>query len=202
MGRWKPDARGRLEQAALELYHRQGFDATTVAEIAARAGLTERTFYRHFADKREVLFPGDSPLAGTLAEAAAGAPEPLPPFDVVAHALAEAAPIFEQRGDLARQRQAVIAAHPGLQERELAKLAALAATLARALRDRGLRAATAGLAAEIGIAAFKAAYERWVDDPGRRALAQHIRETLDDVRHLAASGDRDLTLTAPRPAGP
>src|SRR5690349_14651635 len=121
MSRWKPDARGRLEKAALELYNHQGFDATTVAEIAARAGLTERTFYRHFADKREVLFPSDNPLADILAAATATAPVPLPPLEVITHALTEAAPVFEERGDLARQRQAVITANPELQERELAK---------------------------------------------------------------------------------
>ncbi|MET8401665.1 helix-turn-helix domain-containing protein [Streptomyces sp900116325] len=78
MSRWKPDARGRLEKAALELYIHQGFDATTVTEIATRAGVTERTFYRHFTDKREVLFPADNPLTDTLANATAGAPAPPP----------------------------------------------------------------------------------------------------------------------------
>ncbi|MCC5581732.1 TetR family transcriptional regulator [Microtetraspora sp. AC03309] len=186
MSRWEPDARGRLEKAALELYNHKGFDATTVAEIAARAGLTERTFYRHFADKREVLFPGDSPLADTLADATAAAPVPLPPLEVITHALTEAAPVLEERADLARQRQAVIAANPELQERELAKLAALASTLAHALRERGLETTTAALAAEIGIAAFKVAFERWINDPDRHTLAQRIRETLDTARHLTA----------------
>ncbi|MFF4508132.1 TetR family transcriptional regulator [Streptomyces sp. NPDC001401] len=188
MSRWKPDARGRLEKAALELYNHKGFDATTVAEIAAGAGVTERTFYRHFADKREVLFLAN-PLADILAGAAATAPVPLPPLEVVTHALTEAAPVFEERGDLARQRQAVIAANPELQERELAKLAALAATLAQALRERGLETTTAALAAEIGIAAFKVAFERWVNDPDRHPLVQHIRETLDAARHLTAPAE-------------
>ncbi|MEV4099356.1 TetR family transcriptional regulator [Nonomuraea sp. NPDC049649] len=191
MSRWKPDARGRLEKAALELYNHQGFDATTVAEIAARAGLTERTFYRHFADKREVLFPGGNPLAGTLADAAAAAPSSLAPLEVISHALTEAAPVFEERADLVRQRQAVIAANPELQERELAKLAALVSALAHALRERGLETTVAALAAEIGIAAFKVAYERWVNDPGRLTLAEHIRETLDTARRLTAPAEHD-----------
>lgn len=186
MSRWKPDARGRLEKAALELYNRQGFDATTVAEIATRAGVTERTFYRHFADKREVLFPADNPLPDILAGATATAPLPLPPLEVITRALTEAAPVFEERADLAPQRQAVIAANPELQERELAKLSALASTLAQALRERGLEITTAALAAEIGIAAFKVAYERWVNDPDRHPLAQHIRETQDTTSHLIA----------------
>ncbi|MFE2145476.1 TetR family transcriptional regulator [Streptomyces sp. NPDC059456] len=193
MSRWKPDARGRLEKAALELYNHKGFDATTVAEIAARAGLTERTFFRHFADKREVLFPAANPLADTLANATAAAPTGLPPLQVIAHALTEAAPVLEERADLARQRQAVIAANPELQERELAKLAALASTLAGTLRERGLETTTAALAAEIGIAAFKVAFERWINDPDRHALAQRIRETLDTARHLTAPAEHVAT---------
>src|SRR4029450_87285 len=98
MSRWKPDARGRLEQAALELYNDKGFDATTVAEIAARAELTERTFFRHFADKREVLFLAN-PLADILADATAPAPASLAPLEVITHALIEAVPVFEERED-------------------------------------------------------------------------------------------------------
>ncbi|MBT8163331.1 MULTISPECIES: TetR/AcrR family transcriptional regulator [Arthrobacter] len=189
MSRWKPDGRGRLEKAALELYNHKGFEATTVAEIAGRAGLTERTFYRHFADKRAVLFPSDNPLPAILADATASAPVPLPPLEVVTHALIEAAPVYEEREDLVRQRQAVIAANPELQERELAKLAALAATLTQALRERGLDTTTAALAAEIGIAAFKVAYERWINDPDEHTLAQHIRETLDTAKHLTTPAE-------------
>jgi hypothetical protein len=105
---------------------------------------------------------------------------------VITHALTEAAPVFEERADLVRQRQAVIAANPELQERELAKLASLVSTVAHALRERGLDSATAALAAEIGIAAFKVAYQRWIDDPGQRPLIQHIQETLDTARQLTA----------------
>ncbi|MER6626641.1 TetR family transcriptional regulator [Streptomyces sp. NPDC000987] len=185
MSRWKPDARGRLEKAAMELYNDKGFDATTVAEIAARAGVTERTFYRHFADKREVLFQPNA-LADVLAKATATAAGPLAPLEVIAHALTEAAPVFEDRAELIRQRQAVIAANPELQERELAKLASLVATLTHALRERGLEPTTAALAAEIGIAAFKVAFERWIDGPDRHPLARLIRETLDATGHLTA----------------
>ncbi|WP_329587303.1 TetR/AcrR family transcriptional regulator [Kitasatospora sp. NBC_01250] len=186
MSRWKPAARGRLEKAALELYNLQGFDATTVAEIATRAGVTERTFYRHFADNREALFPGDNPLTDILANASATAPALLPPLGVTTHALTEAAPVFAERADLVRQRQAVIAANPELQERELAKLASLTCTLAHALRERKMETTTAALAAEIGIAAFTVAFERWVNNPDRHSLAQHIQESLDTTRHLIA----------------
>lgn len=189
MSRWKPDARGRLEKAALELYNDKGFDATTVAEIAARAGVTERTFYRHFVDKREVLFQPNA-LADVLAHATATAADPLPPLEVISHALTEAAPVFEERAELVRQRQAVIAANPELQERELAKLASLVSTLAHALRERGLDSTTAALAAEIGIAAFKVAFERWINDPDQHTLPRLIRETLDATRRLTAPAER------------
>src|SRR6202035_2298884 len=87
MGRWEPNARGRLEQAALELYLERGFEQTTVAEIAKRAGLTERTFFRHFADKREVLFSGAGALEELLVSAVAGAPESSAPMAAVAAGL-------------------------------------------------------------------------------------------------------------------
>lgn len=172
----------------MELYNDKGFDATTVAEIAARAEVTERTFYRHFADKREVLFQ-PSPLADVLAHATVTAADPLTPLEVITHALTEAAPVFEERAELVRQRQAVIAANPELQERELAKQASLVSTLAHALRERGLDSTTAALAAEIGIAAFKVAFDRWTNDPDQHTLAQHIRETLNAARHLTAPAE-------------
>ncbi|MET9934845.1 MULTISPECIES: TetR family transcriptional regulator [unclassified Streptomyces] len=171
----------------MELYNDKGFEATTVAEIAARAEVTERTFYRHFVDKREVLFQPNA-LADVLARATATA-TPLAPLEVITHALTEAAPVFEERAELVRQRQAVIAANPELQERELAKLASLVSTLAHALRERGLDSTTAALAAEIGIAAFKVAFDRWINDSGQRILAQHIRETLNAARHLTGPAE-------------
>ena len=137
MGRWEPNARGRLEQAALELFVERGFEQTTVAEIAQRAGLTERTFFRHFTDKREVLFAGGSALQELLVTGVAQAPDGTAPLDAVSASLQAAAPMLQQRGDYPSQRQAVIAANPELQERELIKMAGLAAAMAVALRDRG-----------------------------------------------------------------
>src|SRR5271157_1034704 len=116
MGRWEPDSRGRLEQAALALYGEHGFDNTTVADIAARAGLTERTFFRYFADKREVLFSGARTLQDFLVNKVAGAPASMFPIDAVASALAETGQLFEQRRDFARHRHALIVAHAELQE--------------------------------------------------------------------------------------
>src|SRR4051812_13448244 len=136
MVRWEPDARGRLEQAALALYGERGFETTTVAEIAERAGLTERTFFRHFADKREVLFGGGEVLQELVVGAAAGAPASLAPIDAAVAGFEAAGSEFfvPGRRERSRQRQAVIDANPALQERELAKLASLSAALADALR--------------------------------------------------------------------
>jgi len=182
MGRWEPNARGRLEQAAMELYAERGFEQTTVAEIAERAGLTERTFFRHFADKREVLFAGAGMLQEFLVSAVAGAPESAAPIEAVAAALEAAGALLQERREWSRQRQAVIAANAGLQERELIKLASLATALAEALRQRGVGEPAASLTAEAGIAVFKIAFERWVDGPSQPELPQLIRESLGELR--------------------
>jgi len=187
MGRWEPNARGRLERAAMELYHQRGFESTTVAEIAERAGLTERTFFRYFADKREVLFAGASVLQEILVSKVADAPASLPPIDAVAAALAEVATVlFEERREFARQRQAIIAANSELQERELIKLASLASAVAGALRGRGVSDPAASLAAEAGIAVFRIAFERWTGEAGERPLAQLIQESVDELKLVTA----------------
>src|SRR5882724_2192632 len=182
MARWQPDSRGRLEQAALALYGERGFESTTVAEIAERAGLTERTFFRYFADKREVLFGGASTLRELLVSAVANAPDSAAPIDAVAAALEAAATTFQTRRDHARQRHAVIAASAELRERELIKLASLSAALADALRGRGVSGPAATLTAEAGIAVFKVAFDNWVDDSNQRDLAQLMRESLDELK--------------------
>ena len=186
MGRWQPDARGRLEQAALALYGERGFEQTTVAEIAKRAGLTERTFFRHFADKREVLFWGAGLLQELLVSTVASAPDSAAPIDAVAAALEAAGALFQDRLESVRQRQAVIAANAELQERELIKLASLASALAGALRRRGVTDPAASLAAEAGIAVFRIAFERWINETGQRDLPQLVRESLDELKAVTA----------------
>ena len=186
MGRWEPDARGRLERAAMELYIERGFDQTTVAEIAARAGLTERTFFRHFADKREVLFAGAGQLQDFLVSALANAPDSAAPIDAVAAALEAAGALLQERGEYAGQRQAVIAANAELQERELIKLASLASALASTLRQRGVRDPAASLAAEAGIAVFKIAFERWASETSQADLPHVIRESFDELKAVTA----------------
>ncbi len=182
MSRWEPGARGRLEQAAMELYSERGFDATTVAQIAERAGLTERTFFRHFVDKRDVLFDGAGALQDLLVGSVERAPESVPPLEAIVAALVGAATgFFDERRDFARRRQAIIAANAELAEREVVKLATLGAALAAALRRRDVPDPAASLAAEAGIAIFKIAFARWVGDAGERSLASTLRETADEL---------------------
>ena len=168
----------------MELYIERGFDNTTVAEIAERAGLTERTFFRHFADKREVLFAGSQNLQDVLVGAVAEAPDTAAPIEAVAAGLDAVAALFDDRRDYSRRRHAIIAANPELQERELIKFASLASALADVLRRRGV--AEASLVAEVGIAVFKIAFGRWVDDANEQDLPELMRESLDAIVDLSA----------------
>ena len=189
MSRWQPNARGRLEQAALELYSERGFDQTTVAEIAERAELTERTFFRHFADKREVLFWGQHALIELVTTRIADAPESASPLDAVGEALQAIGSVFEGRREIARRRQVVIDANPGLQERELIKLASLADAIADALRHRGVAAQAAEMAAEMAVGVFKVAFGRWLSTPEKTEektdLANVIGDALAELKALA-----------------
>jgi AcrR family transcriptional regulator len=162
MSRWQSNPRGRLEQAALELFSERGYDQTTVAEIAARAGLTERTFFRHFSDKREVLFQGGPIMQELMADALAAAPPDATPLAAVETAITALAPMFDERHERSRARQGLIDAHPELQEREVAKMVTLAATLADSLRARGIPDPEARLTADMGMAVFRVAFAQWV----------------------------------------
>lgn len=200
MSRWEPNAQGRLAQAALELYAEQGFHQTTVAEIAERAGLTERTFFRHFADKREVLFSGGGLLTDLLTRTAAGAPDSASPMDAAATGLDAIGARLQERHDFARKRSRIIAATPELQERELIKLASMAGALAGALRGRGVAEPSASLAAEVAIAVFRIAFECWVDESNQRALPELIHESLDKLHVLTGEAHWSLASTA-QPGG-
>lgn len=182
MGRWEPNARGRLAKAAMALYAQQGFEKTTAAEIAARAGLTERTFFRHFADKREVLFYGMEMARELLARAIADAPASMAPMDAVGAALEALGGTLQENPEHVRLRDGIVSANPELRERELIKLAALAEAMAGALRDRGVPEPTASLAAETGIAVFKVAFGRWISEPGQPDLPGILRESIGELR--------------------
>jgi AcrR family transcriptional regulator len=188
MGRWQPDSRGRLQEAALALYSERGFDQTTAAQIAERAGLTERTFFRHFADKREVLFGGSAALQEQIVAGVAGAPAAAGPFDAVSRGLDSAATVFgEFRQDLSYQRQAVIAANPELRERELTKLADYAAAVAAVLRQRGVTEPQATLAAEAGMTVLRVAMQRWASGDDGRELTAIMRDSVAELRTVTAS---------------
>ncbi len=186
VSRWEPNARGRLEKAALELYLVHGFEQTTVAEIAAKAELTERTFFRYFSDKREVLFSGARQLQDALVTAVSDSPASFSALDAVAAALNVASDLFQERGEHARQRQIIIEATAELKERELIKMATLAGAIANALRGRGVREPAASLTAEAGIAVFRVAFERWVTHDGQHELRAFMNESLAELRKLSA----------------
>jgi AcrR family transcriptional regulator len=198
MGRWEPGASGRFREAAMDLYLERGFDQTTVADIAARAGLTARTFFRYYADKREVLFDGSDSLRSAMVEAVDHAPAPAAPMRAVAAALDAAATMLGGRRDFSRRRQAVIDANAELRERELAKMASLADALADGLRRRGVGEPDASLAAEAGIAVMRVAFARWVADDETRDLSAVVRESLTQLGTITSRGGRRRAAGASR----
>ncbi|MBF6170786.1 TetR/AcrR family transcriptional regulator [Nocardia blacklockiae] len=186
MPRSGAEVRRRLQQAALELYRIQGFDQTTAAEIAARAGVNERTFFRHFPDKREVLFDGEADLRTALMQAIAEAPQGLSPFEVLLCAFRKTARNLERNRPFSDPRWKVIAVTPALRERELAKHAWLTDAVAEALRQRGIDAGPAGLAARTGWAAYQHAVQAWLDEPAD-GLDAHLSGAFRDLRSLSAA---------------
>jgi AcrR family transcriptional regulator len=177
---------GRLQRAALELYRDRGYDQTTVADIAERAELTERTFFRYFDDKREVLFGGSPLLEQALLAALDGTDPARPPLEQVATALETAGVFFTDR-DVSRLRQEVISAHAELQERELIKIARLSAAFAQALRGRGVAEPAATLTADAGFAVFKVAFERWIAKPEKRSYGVLFRDSLAELKAAATT---------------
>jgi AcrR family transcriptional regulator len=186
MPRSGQDARRRLQQAALELFRERGYDATTTAEIAARAGVTERTFFRHFPDKREALFDGEAAFRAALADGVLAAPGDLPPMAVLLWSFRTVVRTIEDNRPLTEPRQAVIAQNPALQERVLTKTAGLIDALSAALTRRGVEAGRATLAAQVGMAAFGYAVRTWFEDPAS-GLETHL------TRAFAALGELSST---------
>ena len=188
MGRWQPDARARLQEAALALYGERGYEETTVAEIAERAGLTKRTFFRYFTDKREVLFWGSELLEQQMVAAIEAAPASASALAMIGAALDAAAVRFEEVREFAGPRHRIIASSHELQERELIKAASLAAAMTKALRARGLGDPAAALAAWTGMSVMHIAFEQWVDDPNRTPFNQIASDALAQLRDIAATG--------------
>lgn len=194
MGRWQPDARDRLERAALELFAEQGFADTTVPQITARAGLTTRTFFRHFTDKREVLFAGEDDVPAQIARLMADAPASLTPMTLIVEGLQTfAATRFEGRREQLRLRRAVIQADESLRERELRKLSALGDALSAGFRDRGVDPLTSTLAAQLAVTVLSQSISRWLDTDSRRPLAELVLETLRALQAVTA----ELALALP-----
>ena len=179
------DVRSRLRAAALELFRERGYDRTTAAEIAARVGVTERTFFRHFPDKREVLFDGEARVREALTASIAGAPRDLGPLDTLFRAFE---PMLETSWSYSKPRHEVISATPALHERELAKLSALTDALAAALKARGVPDLRAVLAARTGMAAFVNATLSWLDDPTVR-FGERIDLSLCELKALVAGSE-------------
>lgn len=187
MVRWQPDARQRLQAAALDLYVRRGFEQTTAAEIAQSVGLTERTFFRYFADKREVLFDGQDPLQQAFLDGVAGAPADVSPMATIASALETSASFFpDERRGYSRRRQTVIEAHSALRERELLKMASLVTAIAAALRARGVSDPVATLVAETGVTVFKVAFGQWIADKETRPLVEIEHRVMEEITAIVS----------------
>jgi AcrR family transcriptional regulator len=185
MVRWEPDAPGRLRRAAVELFVERGVEATTVAAIAERAGVTERTFFRYFADKREVLFSDQGQFAALFVDPVRDAPADASAFEAVAAGLRGVVPFFppDRRPD-SRVRGLILEAHDGLQERELLKMDAVARAIAAALHDRGVAEPAATIAARTGIAVFNSAFTAWLAEGETRELDELIDAGLAELRAL------------------
>lgn len=196
MPRWDPCAEDRLREAALELFLEHGYENVTVAEITERAGLTRRTFSRYFTDKRDVLFAGSEQLPAVLAHSVRHADDTLSPFEALLTALVDVADGLADQALLAAQRRAVVQASPELQERGRTKFAAATEAVADALRDRGTAESQATLLAQVGVAIFRTAFERWTDQPDDIGLPARIREAAAE---LAASLGAVDFAALPRP---
>lgn len=186
MSRWKPDPTGRLMQAAITLFAEQGYEETTVAEIAERSGLTKRTFFRYFSDKREVLFGGSEDLQRIWLEAVSAAPPEATPLAVATAGFDPVADMFAERHPFARIRAAIVDANPELRERELIKLQNLAAAIKVALVDRGCPANAAVLAAQAAVTVFHVAFARWVEQDDPTAFRRLMDESLEELRSVTA----------------
>lgn len=181
MPRWEPDGRRRLQEAALDLFSERGFADVTVSAIAHRAGLSERTFFNHFADKRDVLFDPTPRLERVLVNGITEAPASATPREAIAWSLTSLARQLDAQRDLQRRRALVVRAHPELRERELTKLSDWSAAIADGLVARGCPSVQAAVLGHAGLAVFRVAFERWIDPLEQRRLATLVDQTLGDL---------------------
>jgi AcrR family transcriptional regulator len=202
MARWEPDARGRLEKAAMELFQERGYARTTVGDIAERAGLTERTYFRYFTDKREVLFSGSKDLEQAMVELVVGAAKDAPPLEITIRAVEAVATQLQARRDFSdvRARYAIVTEHAEVRERELIKMASLAVAVTKALHARGVTEPTASVVAESGMTVFKVGFERWVSAKRPGEFAAHIRAAAEALKAATASPPAPASARATRTA--
>jgi AcrR family transcriptional regulator len=186
MSRWEPDSKGRLAAAAIQLYVERGFEQTTVAEIAERAGVTERTFFRHFTDKKDVFFVGQDEFEAMFIEAVESAPEQSAPMQIVEPMLHAVAISFEPRRPWSVERSRVLGLNPGLMERELIKLAHLKTAIATGLRGRGIDEPAASLTAETAVSVFHIAFQTWIQDENTRTFTQIVDDSLAALKAVTA----------------
>jgi AcrR family transcriptional regulator len=168
----------------MELFAQRGFEQATAGDIAENAGVTERTFFRHFADKREVLFDGSETMQQAVRDAILGAEPDAPPLDAAVAGMVAAAGLLEDRRDHAVRRARIVAANPALQERELLKLAAMVDVTTDALRTRGVPEPSASLAAHSAVTVFQVGFTRWVTEDGAPGFAACIAEAAVALRAL------------------
>lgn len=188
MARWQPGARERLQAIAMQLFADRGFERTTVAEIARAADLTERTFFRHFTDKREVLFAGQDDFLHLFTDPIDQAPQGTAAYELIRLSLEAAGRFFpDERRAFARVRASIIDTEPALQERELAKLATLKVRLGELLRRRGIAEPAATLAAETGVTIFHLSFQQWIADKEERSMSEIARERLDSLAALVTA---------------
>jgi len=190
MGRWGPDARGPLEQAAVDLCLEYGYAQVTVVAITQRAGFSERTFYRHFADKPEVLFVGFQYFHDNVVNLVASAATSAVPMERVAAAFGQAGAVFQENADRLRQRQKVIDSTPELRARELSKVATLTTAVTEALLQRGVANPVAMLSAEAGTLAFRIAFATWINATGQEDWPRLLWQTLDDIGVVITTSGR------------
>lgn len=198
MSRWEPGAAQRLRSAALDLFVEHGFANVTVPQITERAGLTTRTFFRHFTDKREVLFAGEEALPEVMAQVFAEAPASLTPLEVITRGLTEiVAPRFEGLRDHLRLRRGVVRSDEGLRERELRKSALIAEAGTEGFRTRGLPEREAALAARLAATVLDTALAHWLDDDTDRPLTDHVTATIAALRTLVTPAQAASHRAAP-----
>lgn len=182
MVRKAENARERFESAAFRLFDEKGYAVTTVPEIAEKAGLTERTFYRYFTDKREVMFWRAGDHQASITNEIARAPTSLHPLTIVAHAFETVAPFIDGHRPIVKLRQRLISEHSDLHERELMKLHTLASAIDLALQQRNVQPSLSRIVAEIGTAIWKVALENWRADGAKGSFANHVQSALTEFR--------------------